>query len=1080
MASKKEQQSLPSAEAKTSQLVANIPEFLNLENAFTNARLSKNGYSTSSSSLLSDDSNNTYDDISIPSKVYTRVYQETAVKNDAADFTVRPMVHDGPLARRLASIIRKRFSNDPEELMATALELRNEYTKDLKQETLQLSMLAGKLSLYANMRVGTGSPVLSPMEYAINSAEYGPSFTNMLKKGKALATLLTLSKMRFLDLDNKIDEFNQQWGFILTIDKERKYTYDDFLNEDNLMFFNDPDVNDLKWANEPLQVDENALIEFRAILREVLELYRVPDLQSPERSDTALWTSDSTSWNVDPSERTIHRNIVRERLQSGHKSPFGELTTDFMTRRSIIPVGPANFRDAWEPNFDTLFTIKSISHVMRQVVQPIPYSAMYDANIAYRRKRKLLEKESLFLMLDYKKSAITIPRCIVTVMGEELERIYPNKEMSFIKYYEGIQLYVDGKIHPTLRGVGLGNMNELYTLMQCVFGHFSKKAFDKGSIFFNDDAAYELHSSAYRRQAVLIMSFIRSLGCILNLSKCLISESTIFCEEYRTRTGYDFRKTQLLVLPMLGAMYCPNTAVAKRYMYSIDRMLVGSGLRFVSKLMLCLLDQVYKPEFGKMDHFLPYHLGGWLDFSETNFSCLVEYCLDPWQYLTTPKEQGSIPEIRRWISYHLLHSDENESILSSKAKIAFKGKHLINTEKDFEIFRYKDPLSEYLYGYCGLETPEKAEESADSVINYRGLHNAKPRIKLGLSQKFAKNRYRIYCAFKRYSKDKLRPIEKNGLGLNLVIRSIKSMDDSPDYFGFPRCFLKTHWSVGKGKKNKIVVFKKAGDATGKSLPNIKKTIAATIDSIRSGRWYYRSDPFAFFDYWKRKKSGYLISDKNIPTIIAENYTLPCDFRVFCPNASLFIREFAVRTGKLPMSWHESTQLNQGLKMYMFKDAFQLILPPDLVGEWRDVKRLYSKSFYYLRNLLSDRNLTTRREFKAFIDSARQLYESYLGVEHQPVERYDEDILQILDRFEEENLYSEIISAEYTVEDLLDDEDIYHYSDQDEDYDSDQSVVPMDYEVHAEDDSEDEDVDPGFNEIRRLARQAMKSGTSLGF
>jgi hypothetical protein len=1068
MASKKEQESSPSAEFNSSLLIDMPREIFNSQETIMNVRLSKSGYSSPTSSLLSADSSTSYDDIKINHKTYSKIYQEIPRSNERADFTVKPMIHDGPLSRRLLQVIENRFTNDPEELMAVCFSLRNKYLESLSQEDLQLSMLAGRLSLYSNCSVSQRRPILTPVQYARYSAELGPAFTNMLKKGKGLATLSTLSKMKFLDLTKKIEEFNLRWGHIFTIDESEEYAYDDFLNEDNLLFFNDPDVNDLEWAFIPVEINESACEEFRRILVEVLERWKVPDLLSPSKNEIATWTSDSTSFEKSPEERTIHRNIVRSRLQNRHKAPFGELTTDFLTRRSIVPVAPGNFRDSWEPSFDTLFTIKSISHVMRQVVQPIPYSAMYDANIAYRRKRKLLDKESLFLMLDYKKSAITVPRHIVKIMGEELERIYPNIEFSFIKYYENIKLFVDGKETPTCRGVGLGNMNELFTLMQCVFGHFSKKAFDCGSIFFNDDAAYELHSSSYRKQAVLIMSFIRATGNILNLSKCLISESTIFCEEYRTRTGFDYRKTQLLVLPMLGSMFCPNTATAKRYLYSIDRMLIGTGLRKLSFLMLALLDQVYKPEFGKMDHYLPYHLGGWLDFSETNFSCLAEYCIDPGVYLTSPREMGSIPEIRRWISYNLLCS-QSESILSSKARIAYKGEHLINTEKDFEIFRYKDSLSEYLYGYCGLSNPEEAEESADSVVNNRGLHNAKPRIKLGLSNKFMKNRRRIYHAFKRYPKERLNLIEKNGLGLNLVLKSIKSMDDSPSNLSFPRCFLKESWQVPEGKKHKIVVFKKSDMATGKSLSDIRKSVAATIDSIRSKRWYKRADPFIFYDVWRRKKSGYLLSEKGIPNVQAGNYSLPVDFRVFCPNASLFVKEFATRTGRVPLEWHESTQLISEFKMHLFKDSFEIILPPDMIGQWRDVKTMYQKDLYLLRNILSGINLRDRTSFTAFLITAAALFETCCSSDPRSFESYDEDILQVLERFEEENLYSEIISSEYTVEDLLDDEgiyeDIFSDNDSDEDYN-----IPEDFEIFEEEDSETEDSDPGFNEIRRLARQ----------
>jgi len=931
-------------------------------------------------------------------------------------------------------------------------------------------MVAGRLSLYFNMRSDKGS-ILTAEEYITYSATYGPTFADVLKKAKSLATLSTLSKIRFIDLEEKIDEFNEEWGKLIHIDKERKYSYDDFLNEDNLFFFNDETVDDLQWAYEPLEIDENALEEFRGVLREVLTTWKVADLQQPSRHSTSSWTSDSTCFDENPKDRTIHRNIVRDRLRAGSSHPFGRLTDEFRFRRSIIPVAPGNFRDSWEPNFDTLFTIRSISHVMRQVVQPIPYSTMYDSTIAYRRKKKILEKEdSLYLMLDYKKSAITIPRRILTVMGEELYRVYPIKEMEAILSYENLQLY-DKKWTVPLRGVGLGNMNELYTLMQCVFGHLSKKAYGTGSVFFNDDAVYELTPVSYRRQTVGIMSFIRRLGLILNLSKSLISESNIFCEEYRTLHGVDYRKIQLLVVPMIGAMFCPTTATAKRHIYSIERGLVGTGLRYLALEFVNLLTQIYKNEFGKMDQYLPYHLGGWIDFSDTNFSCIAEYCLDPWCYLTTPKELGQIPEIRRWIAYNLDPLNNKESILSSKARIAYRGQSLINSEKGHEIYRYDNPLSEYIYRYLGLQTPSETEASLDDVVNYRGLHNAKPRIKSGLAYKNESTRSRFFIQYKRFGQDRLNLITRDGPGLRRVIENIKSMEDSPSYLCFPRIFLKESQAVENGYKNKIIVYKKA-EGTSKSLQDMKGSIASTIESILTRRWIYRADPFIFHDFWRRKKSGYLLSERGIPNIIAKNFNLPIDFRAFCPNASLFVREFAVRTNRLPISWKPSTDLSMKYQMYMFKDAFELILPTDLIGRWRDIKDLYKKDFYILRNILSNMNLCSRKEFKAFLDSAEELFYSDLSEFYTQPDTVDEDILELLERFEEDNLYTHIISEVYTVEDLLDDEDIFNLSLDDEDQE--ENFELEDFETYSDSDSEYGDSNPGFNEIRRLARESQHS------
>jgi hypothetical protein len=896
----------------------------------------------------------------------------------------------------------------------------------------------------------------------------------MLKKARALAAHLTLSEVVFIDLVNKIDEFNVENGSYIHIDQEKKYSYDDFFAEDNLIFFNDPDINDLEWAYEPLSVDRAALREFRYALREVLGTWKVPDLKGPTRNETACWTSDSTSFKVEPDRPEIHRSIVRDNFFQKDENPYGKLTYDFRFRRSIIPVAPANFRDAWEPNFDTLYTIRSISYVMRRIVQPIPYSAMYDSTIAYRRKKQLLNKSSsLYLMTDFRKSGITIPRILITTMGEELSKLYPDiEEFKYIAGYQALSLFANGSWQTPCRGTGLGNMNELYTLLQCTIGHLSKKAFGTGSIFFNDDAVYELTKTSYRRHVVYIISFLKKLGLILNLTKSLISRGNIFCEEYNVPYGFDFRKIQLHILPMAGALFTPNTAIAKRYLYSIERGLIGTGLRHLACEFQNILTQFYKNEFGRMDSYLPYHLGGWIDFSSSNFSCLAEFMVDPGAYLTTVQECGSIPEIKRWIAFNIGKSKNSDSsILSSKARIRYRGAELDNYVISHEVMREEDGLTDYIYNYIGLNSPSDTEDSLRDIINYRGLHNAKPKIKAGLAQRFLSNRKRIFREY-RESKNGLLSFSRDRLTLNIVLRSIKGMVDSPAYLCLPRFLLKDSIQTPEGQTSKMVVYKKS-EYMGKPLLDIKGTIASTIESIRSGRWYYRSDPFIFYDFWVRKKSGYLLSEKPIPKLLRANYALPKDFRVYCPNATLCLREFAARTGRTPLSWYEDSDLNQDYSMYMFKDIFELILPVDLIGKWRNVKSLYQRDLHVLRNIMQGYNLITRKDFSVFLSCAEEFILGFTGNLHHEVETYDEDVLEMLERFEDTQVYTAIISSTYNVEDLLDDEEIFLTRDSDKS--SSDNFEYEDFEEFLDSDVESEVSDLDLNEIRRLNREVQHPG-----
>jgi len=118
------------------------------------------------------------------------------------------------------------------------------------------------------------------------------------------------------------------------------------------------------------------------------------------------------------------------------------------------------------------------------------------------------------------------------------------------------------------------------------------------------------------------------------------------------------------------------------------------------------------------------------------------------------------------------------------------------------------------------------------------------------------------------------------------------------------------------------------------------------------------------------------------------------------------------------------------------------------------------------------NLGSREEFKAFLCTARQFFEILSGRSHQEPERLDEDIFSLLERFEDETIYTRLIAEVYTVEDLLEDEDdsLYYPS---EDEGSDDRLSLEDFEIF-EDEEESEDENLDLNEVRRLHRFEQSS------
>jgi hypothetical protein len=968
------------------------------------------------------------------------------------------------------------LTSDPKELFDLGLKYRSKYIEDGSQIHLQLSMFFVRIASYQNLANFKFCPVYTPETYLMGSLKRGPAFADALKKVRSFAMLITYAEEKFNDLDEKIIEYNEEWSEILPFDSSRKYNYDDFLSESYLLFWKDEDVDDFKWAFEPVEIDDEASELFRDAVMHVLSENIRPDIKSPDPDVIGSWTSDSTCFDTNPELHKPHRNLVRERIQKGLKNPFGENKDEFRFRRSIIPVGPGNFRDAWEPDFDTLFSIRSISNVMRPIVEAIPFSAMYDPIIATKRKRMLRKKDSIYFMMDFKKSAITIPRDLIVIMGECLETLYPDiKEFEYIRSYRNVKVYDKGEWHIPLRGVGLGNMNELYTLMQCAFGYLNKKLFNTDSIFFNDDAVYELNPDRKKDQVIFTLSLIESLGCIVNFAKSVISHSNVFTEEYTSRGDYDYSKLQLLVVPMTGILFCSTTWEAKRFAYGIDRQLIGSGVRSLFLTFLEVPINLYKAEFGKIDPLLPYHLGGWIDFSTSNFSCLIEYIISTETFLKSVKEQGSIPEVRRWIRYCLASRNGGESLLSAKAKIAYRGEYLTNPLKYNEIFKERDELSTFIFGYSGVLSSEDYESTLDDILNYRGLHNAKPRIKHGLARKEERRRKGSFKRFQRLKKMSTFVLTQDFYGLEVILDAVKAVPDAPSYFSYPEILVKDSISYkGPLKKRTVVTFVKGSDIASSGENSVRTSIARTLESIRTGIWFHGSDPFIFRDLWRKKKSGYLVTEGLMPNLRGGiEPILPPGFRAFCPNAELFKREFTYRTGKIPLS-HKIPEsfLSGGLQMHQFRDAFDSILPIHLKGRWRSLLHDHKIDIKYIRALLAENNLRSNIEFETAILTINQVLSKDSGYIDMGFESSDVipiDYFRIFERFQDVRLSSKLINTEMTIDDLIA-EGFDDFSESSFEEDSD--YLPDDLEVIQESEEDEDFEDLDLNELRRFKRSEL--------
>ena len=354
------------------------------------------------------------------------------------------------------------------------------------------------------------------------------------------------------------EQFKDPFG-ILKI--QEKYDYDSFLHERYLIGWSETST-DFEWAFKPLEVEPDSLRLFRDYARSMFREYKLSEVVESNDDDFRHWISDSITRTDDGP--MVNRTLLRDLSSTDSLRPMMERheVSPLRFSRSIVQVEPGNVRDTWQCFPDTLFVVKRVSHLLRQVLEPIPFSGMCSPR-KYIQRQKLLKKKGTFLMFDFKKCGLTVNRELIAILGEELELLYPGKGFNEMTYFRNIVVENEGNPMRPIRGVGLGNCNEGVTLIQCVIGYmlYKKRGFD--SIFFNDDGAIFTPGEDERKAFTLALTQFNRIGMIINLEKTVFSTFNVFCEDYVTDKTLDYTKTQLLIIPFVDCFLIAKQIISK-------------------------------------------------------------------------------------------------------------------------------------------------------------------------------------------------------------------------------------------------------------------------------------------------------------------------------------------------------------------------------------------------------------------------------------------------------------------------------------------------------------------------------------
>jgi len=811
-----------------------------------------------------------------------------------------------------------------------------------------------------------------------HTIEDGPSYAEYVKKIRSAAHIISVSSYVFEEIKDHVKELlelKKEWP---TIKEGIAYGYDDFLHEQYLIHWKE-DCDDFCWAFKPTSVDIDYENMFSRTLNEMLDEHPV-NLIEPDSNEIATWFTDSSSFDEKSKRNVTHRTLTRNLILEG-KKPF-ESTMNFRFSRTKIQVSPANTRDSWESTPNTLYTIKRISHKIRQIVREMPNSTMGLSSEESIRRRRVLSKRQIFLMLDLKKCGLTFPHRLLKLTADCIRSRYPNdSDIPYIEGYLNSRVYDKGDWYTPRRGTGLGNANEITTLVLCVIGRIFEKMDPtlRSSLFFNDDGVFCVESGKPIEILQMLDLLYTKLGFIINYKKFIISHSNVFCEDYYRTEEYnlDYSKRQLLIVPIAGVFFQSTPAKAKSFCSSMHNNLLGTGYSLNS--LLPLLEDLY-PEFFGIDRFLPYHFGGWRDLSNTSFSDSVRFVIEMRSFLG-PRLEGYYPMISRWVSYLVSISNIEAKILAGKGKIPYS-KSVDNPYME-ALLPNKSDEADMFYMLTGIQNPEKQEISLKEILNFRGLKNAKPRLSLGLAMKEHYARKSIMVRFKKIFNTDLKTIgtiPRNAYGAYMVLRYLRGSLATPGNISIPKVFFDRHIKLDPRftfNRRTIIStpFRKEGPRN-----DDPRALNKTLESYTAGYLLEGANPYILLDYFKRAMNGHIKS--NVP-IIRSTFVcpMPIIYRGFCANRMLLQLDYQTKYACMPISVIDSKLVTPDMRFAEFADPIEFLYGPSPVwNKLRSVNKFFRPWILEnLKHIPKSKGIDIRLGLSIILDSLKEYEEIFAGI-----------------------------------------------------------------------------------------------------
>jgi hypothetical protein len=436
--------------------------------------------------------------------------------------------------------------------------------------------------------------------------------------------------------------------------------------------------DDIEYMKKPLwDFDKSLIKEFTEEVQNSLPT----TLELPSDIEILAEVKTSTTLDFDKM-KTIP-------FYQGRLSPEGsEFSHIFKAKRSIIPVGPANTRDAVVTTIDTYNSIKWCDLVIGTLLEDQEESLVCNNSQTFIRRLKRMtripRRGEIFWLRDIKKCGLTFPRELFHIVQECLSREYPDKDFSRFDIYRGYSLYDENcKPIETVRGYCLGMANNLVTYIQCIISKMLLKRIPPNiqveALYGNDDSCLKLWTESDgvldHVDAMMVQcedfDILKGLNIMTNDKKSFWSWWPILFEEYGHE---DFRiKHSRIACALSSAMSAPDIKYAKLLTSSISLALWDDG-DWLSSLLADIVNK-WGYEFYPQECNYDYILGGWLSIRSKGMNLslrMLESCpleiLDPMWRAMHETNQFQKEVIRPVLKGSVT---KNYSVIGSKYNITY-------------------------------------------------------------------------------------------------------------------------------------------------------------------------------------------------------------------------------------------------------------------------------------------------------------------------------------------------------------------------------------------------------------------------